>query len=83
MVQFLSTERRHVGTAEVSFPSFLPSALGGGKWSASRPGRFGIVKEPQHILNRRLGGLCTGTTAVRCLYVERVRIWKEGGIICF
>jgi len=78
----MSTQRRHVGI-EVSLPSFLPSALGGGEWSTSRLGRFDIVKEPQHTLNRRLGGRCTGTKFVRLRDVEHVMIWKEGAIVCF
>jgi hypothetical protein len=40
-----------------SFYSFLTSALDGGEWSASRPGR-GLPrgKDPLYTLDRRLGG---------------------------
>jgi hypothetical protein len=31
---------RHIGVAEVKFPSFPTSAIHGGQWSASHPGRF-------------------------------------------
>jgi hypothetical protein len=34
---------------------FLTSALVGGEWSASRPGRFTPGKEPQYPSDRRLG----------------------------
>ena len=33
------------------------SSLDGGKWSASRPGRFTPGKEPLYPFNMRLGGL--------------------------
>jgi hypothetical protein len=41
---------------EVQLHSFLNSALDGGNWSASRPGRYTLWKEPQCPLERRLGG---------------------------
>jgi hypothetical protein len=34
----------------------LTSALDGGEWSASRPGRFTQGKRPWYPLDRRLGG---------------------------
>jgi hypothetical protein len=37
-------------------PPFLGSALDGGEWSSSLPGRFTPPKEPQYPLGRRLGG---------------------------
>jgi len=37
---FLSMPRRCMGGAEVCFHSFLTSALNGGIWFNSRPGRF-------------------------------------------
>jgi hypothetical protein len=35
---------------------FLTSALAGGEWSVSRPGRFTSGKEPLLPIDRRLGG---------------------------
>jgi hypothetical protein len=37
-------------------PRTLTSALDGGEWSASRPGRFILGKEPLDSLDRKLGG---------------------------
>jgi hypothetical protein len=36
---------------------FLTTALVGGEWSASRPGRFTTKKSPWYPLDRRLGGI--------------------------
>ena len=36
--------------------SFLSSALDGGEWLTSRPGRFNPGKQPRYLLNRKLGG---------------------------
>jgi hypothetical protein len=43
---------------EYSSYSFLTSALDGGEWSASRPGRAFTPrgKDPRYPLDRRLGG---------------------------
>jgi hypothetical protein len=42
---------------EVYLRAFLTSALDGGEWSASRPGRFTPQgKSPRYPLDRRLGG---------------------------
>jgi hypothetical protein len=42
---------------EVQLYAFLTSALDGGEWSASRPGRFTPQgKSPSYPLDRRLGG---------------------------
>jgi hypothetical protein len=41
---------------DVYFHIFLASALVGGEWSASPPGRFTPGKEPPVPLDRRLGG---------------------------
>jgi len=44
----------------------LTSALGGGKWSASRPGRFAQGKSPCYPFDRRLGGpqSCSGRSGL-------------------
>jgi len=51
---------RHAGAKgekRYSSYSFLTSALDGGEWSASRPGRaLTPGKDPQYPLDRRLGG---------------------------
>jgi hypothetical protein len=52
---------RHGGTwgeKRYSSYSFLTSALDGGEWSASRPGRalYPRGKDPRYPLDRRLGG---------------------------
>jgi hypothetical protein len=45
------------GGVEVKIYIFLTSALAGGKWSASRPGRFTPRgRKPGYPLDRRLGG---------------------------
>jgi hypothetical protein len=51
-MEALRGERRYS-----SYYSFLTSALDGGEWSASRPGR-GLPpgKNPRYPLDRRLGG---------------------------
>jgi hypothetical protein len=36
--------------------AFLTSALDGGEWSASRPGRFTHWERAPNLLERRLGG---------------------------
>jgi hypothetical protein len=42
---------------DVQIHIFLTSALAGGEWSASRPGRFTPGgKSPRYPLDRRLGG---------------------------
>jgi hypothetical protein len=51
----LTTPWRH-RRVEVYFPSFLPSALDGGKWLASRPGCFASGEESRYLFYRRLGG---------------------------
>jgi hypothetical protein len=43
------------GSGDIT-PLFLTSALEGGEWSASRPGRFTPGKSPRYPLDRRLGG---------------------------
>jgi hypothetical protein len=43
-------------TCGVINPPFLTSALDGGEWSASLPGRFHPGKSPWYPLDRRLGG---------------------------
>jgi len=35
-----TTPLRHIGGVEIQLHAFLTSALDGGEWSASRPGRF-------------------------------------------
>jgi hypothetical protein len=40
---------------EVQLQLFFTSALHGGQWSTSRPGRFTLGKEPLNPLNRGLG----------------------------
>jgi hypothetical protein len=51
---------RHAGAKgerTYSSYSFLTSALGGGEWSASRPGRaLPLGKDSQYQLDRMLGG---------------------------
>jgi hypothetical protein len=44
------------GVVDVEIHIFLTSALAGGEWSASRPGRFTPGKEPRYSLDRRLDG---------------------------
>jgi hypothetical protein len=44
------------GGVHVVIHIFLTSALDGGEWSASLPGRFTPGKEPRYPLDRRLGG---------------------------
>jgi hypothetical protein len=55
-----SPATRHVGTWEerrYSSYSFLTSALDGGEWSTSRPGRdLTRGKDPRYPLYRRVGG---------------------------
>jgi len=41
---------------EAQIHSFLTSALHGGGWSASRPGRFSLANNPRHSSNRRMDG---------------------------
>jgi hypothetical protein len=52
------TRRRGV---EVQLHSFFTSALYGGEWLNSRPGRFNPGKEPRYPLNRRTGGPKSGS----------------------
>jgi hypothetical protein len=43
---------------EVQLHVFLTSALDGGEWLTSRPGRFTLgVRAPQYPVDMRLGGL--------------------------
>jgi hypothetical protein len=45
------------GGVEVQLHAFLTSALDGGEWLASRPGRYiPVVTDPVYPLGRRLGG---------------------------
>jgi hypothetical protein len=44
------------GGVDVQIHVFLTSALVGGEWSDSRPGRFTPGKSPRYPLDRRLGG---------------------------
>jgi hypothetical protein len=57
---FTSVPLRHVGDKgewRYSSYSFLTSALDGGEWSASRPGRsLSPEKDPRYPLDSRLGG---------------------------
>jgi hypothetical protein len=75
----------------------LTSALNGGEWSASHPGRFTPGKEPWHPLDRRLGGFqsrsgcCTNTHTHTHTQNDdnfRFSLWKVGwymhvAICCF
>jgi hypothetical protein len=55
--QSLYTPWRRLGERRYSSYSFSTSALGGGEWSASRPGRaLPTGKDPRYTLYRRLGG---------------------------
>jgi hypothetical protein len=50
---------RYAGTSGGKYSSytFLTTALDGGQWSASRPGRaLPLGKDPRYPLDRRLGG---------------------------
>jgi len=49
------TPWRHTGGIKVQPHSFLSSALDGGEWLTSRPGRFNSGKQPRYLLNRKLG----------------------------
>jgi len=49
---------------EVQLHAFLSSAIDGGEWSASRPGRFTPRKSPWYPLDRWLGGPRAGLDAV-------------------
>jgi hypothetical protein len=51
----LSTPWRYIGGVEVYVHVSLTSALDGGEWLTSRPGRFIPGKEPLYPWNRRLG----------------------------
>ena len=51
----MSTTWRPVAGVEVYLHSFLTSAVDGGEWSTSRPGRFTPLKERWYVSNRRLG----------------------------
>ena len=68
--------RKGIGVVQVWLYSFLTLTLGGGQWSASRPGRFFSGKEQLYALNRRLGGPLsrTGRLDRRCYYVM-YRYW--------
>jgi hypothetical protein len=46
-------------------PPFLTSALGGGEWSASRPGPAPRGKSPRYPFDRRLVGPTAGLSAVQ------------------
>jgi len=50
--------------AQVGSGEFLTSALDGGEWSASRPGRFTPKESPWYPLDRRLCGARAGPDAV-------------------
>lgn len=52
----LSTPGRNVEGVEVQTHLLLTSALGAGKWSTSRPGRFIPGSKRQYPLSMRLGG---------------------------
>jgi hypothetical protein len=47
---------RHTGEWMYRATFFLTSAVVGGEWSASHPGRFAPRERPWYLLNRRLGG---------------------------
>jgi hypothetical protein len=49
---------------EIQLHAFLTSALDGGEWSASHPGRFTPREIPWYPLDRRLGGLRSGLDRV-------------------
>jgi hypothetical protein len=51
----VSTTWRPVAGVEVYLHSFLTSAVDGGEWSTSRPGRFTPLKERWYVSNSRLG----------------------------
>jgi hypothetical protein len=55
------TPWRRLGERTYSSYSFTISAIEGGEWSASRPGRaLPRGKDPRYPLDRRLGGLRAG-----------------------
>jgi hypothetical protein len=47
--------RSHIREVEVQLHSFLTFGLTGGEWSASRPGRVNLGKEPLYPLAARAG----------------------------
>jgi len=51
----LSTPGRCIGGNEAQFHLFLNSALDGGDWSTSRPGRFTSRNEPRHLFGPGAG----------------------------
>ena len=54
-IHAITLQKRMVGE-ELQLQSLSNSALGGDKWSTSRPGRFTLWKEPCYQVNRSLGG---------------------------
>jgi hypothetical protein len=69
------------GREEYSFYSFLTSALDGGEWSVSRPGRaLPPEKDPRYQVGLR-AGLDTEARAevLKLLGAPRGRCWSCGG----
>jgi hypothetical protein len=72
----LSTPRRHIGEVEVQLHSFLTSALDGGEWSSSSPGRFALGKKAQDSLNSRLSGSQRRMDVLKENFFNCCQIWK-------
>jgi hypothetical protein len=53
------------GRVNVRIYVFLTSALDGGEWSASRPGRFTPGKSPRYPLDKKLDGTRTSLEEVK------------------
>jgi hypothetical protein len=62
------------GGVDVQIHVFITSALVGGEWSASRPGRLTPCKDPRYPLDRRLDG-----PQIRSGWYEEVKILYPTG----